>query len=77
MIGAENYPALRGPYGDRVKVLTIQHNHWGRIFFAIQECIFGIRPIQGKMRSTVWTVHFADLRFADPIFFLFADLKLT
>jgi hypothetical protein len=49
-------PALRGPYGDRVKVLTIQHNHWGRIFFSIQECIFGIRRIQDKMRSTVWTV---------------------
>ena len=44
------------PDGAKVKVLTIQHNHWGRIFFSIQECIFGIRRIQGKMRSTVWTV---------------------
>ena len=42
--------------GAKVKVLTIQHNHWGRIFFSIQECIFRIRPIRGKMRSTVWTV---------------------
>ncbi len=40
----------------RVKVLTIQHNHWGRFFFSIQECIFGIRRIRGKMRSTVCTV---------------------
>jgi hypothetical protein len=45
------------PDGAKVKVLTIQHNHWGRIFFSIQECIFGIRRIQGKMRSTVWTVY--------------------
>jgi hypothetical protein len=44
------------PDGAKVKVLTIQHNHWGRIFFFIQECIFRIRRIQGKMRSTVWTV---------------------
>jgi hypothetical protein len=44
------------PYGVRVKVLRMQHNHWSRIFFSIQECIFGIRPIRGKMRSAVWTV---------------------
>ncbi len=44
------------PYMARVNVLTVQHNHWGRIFFSIQECIFGIRPIRGKMRSAVWTV---------------------
>jgi len=50
------------PYDARVKVLTIQHNHWGRFFFSIQECIFGIRPIRGKMRSTVWTVHFPQLQ---------------
>jgi hypothetical protein len=50
-------PGSRVPYDARVKVLTIQHNHWGRFFFSIQECIFGIRRIQGKMRSTVWTVH--------------------
>jgi hypothetical protein len=46
------------PYGAKVKVLTIQHNHRGRIFFSIQECNCGIRPIRGKMRSTVWTVWF-------------------
>ena len=45
------------PYGVRVKVLRMQHNHWSRIFFSIQECIFGIRPIRGKMRSAVWTVY--------------------
>ena len=49
-------PWSRVPYDARVKVLTIQHNHWGRFFFSIQECIFGIRRIRGKMRSTVWTV---------------------
>ncbi len=49
-------PGSRVPYDARVKVLTIQHNHWGRFFFSIQECIFGIRRIRGKMRSTVWTV---------------------
>ncbi len=42
--------------GAKGKVLTMQHNHCGRIFFSIQECIFRIRRIQGKMRSTVWTV---------------------
>ena len=51
-------PGSRVPYDARVKVLTIQHNHWGRFFFSIQECIFGIRRIRGKMRSTVWTVYF-------------------
>jgi hypothetical protein len=49
-------PGSRVPYDARVKVLTIQHNHWGRFFFSIQECIFGVGRIQGKMRSTVWTV---------------------
>jgi hypothetical protein len=40
----------------RVKCLTIQHYHSGINFFSIQECNCGIRPIWGKMRSTVWTV---------------------
>ncbi len=34
----------------------IQHRELSRIFFSIQECNCGIRRIQGKMRSTVWTV---------------------
>jgi hypothetical protein len=52
----ENYAGSCVTCGARVKVLTIQHNHWSRIYFSIQECIFRIRRIQGKMRSTVWTV---------------------
>jgi hypothetical protein len=44
------------PCGARVKFLIIQHNHLGINFFSIQECNCGIRPIRGKMRSTVWTV---------------------
>jgi hypothetical protein len=41
----------------RVKCLSIQHYHSGINFFSIQECNCGIRPIRGKMRSTVWTVY--------------------
>jgi hypothetical protein len=44
------------PWGTRVKFLTVQHNHSGVNFCSIQKCNCGIRPIQGKMRSTVWTV---------------------
>jgi hypothetical protein len=33
-----------------------QHRDFSRILFPIQECIFHICWIQGKMRSTVWTV---------------------
>ncbi len=44
------------PCEARVKYLTIQHNRLGINFFSIQKCNCGIRPIWGKMRSTVWTV---------------------
>jgi hypothetical protein len=44
-------------YRVSVKVLTIQHNNWSRTLLPIQECIFGIHRIQGKLRSTVWTVY--------------------
>jgi hypothetical protein len=45
------------PCEARVKYLTIQHNRLGINFFSIQKFNCGIRPIRGKMRSTVWTVH--------------------
>ena len=45
------------PCEARVKYLTIQHNRLGINFFSIQKCNCGIRPIGGKMRSTVWTVY--------------------
>jgi hypothetical protein len=35
---------------------SIRSNNRGINLLSIQECIFGIRPIQGKMRSSVWTV---------------------
>jgi hypothetical protein len=45
------------PCEARVKYLTVQHNRLGINFFSIQKCNCGIRPIRGKMRSTVWTVY--------------------
>ncbi len=51
----------QGPVPTCLEELSInlppsQHKDLSRIFFSIQECICGIRPIQGKMRSTFWTV---------------------
>ncbi len=37
-----------------------QHRDLSRIFFSIQKCNCGIRPIQSKMRSTVWTVYWRE-----------------
>jgi hypothetical protein len=36
---------------------SIQRNCRSINLFSIQECIFGIRRIQAKLRSIVWTVH--------------------
>ncbi len=40
-----------------INLPPIQHRDLSRILFPIQKCIFRIRRIQGKMRSTVWTVY--------------------
>ncbi len=39
-----------------INLTPSQHKELSRIFFPIQECNCGIRSVQGKMRSTVWTV---------------------
>jgi hypothetical protein len=36
---------------------SIQRNSRSINLFSIQECIFGIHRIQGKLRSIVWTVY--------------------
>ncbi len=46
---------LRVKLGGRNNSI-IQSNHRSINLFSIQECIFGTRPIQGKLRSAVWTV---------------------
>ncbi len=52
----------QGPVPTCLEELSInlppsQHKELSRIFFSIQKCNCGIPPIQGKRRSTVWTVH--------------------
>jgi hypothetical protein len=46
---------LRVKLGGRNNPI-IQSNLRRINLFSIQECIFGIRRIQGKLRSAVWTV---------------------
>jgi hypothetical protein len=47
---------LRVKLGSRNNPI-IQSNRRSINLFSIQECIFGIRRIQGKLRSAVWTVY--------------------
>ncbi len=50
------YWKLRVKLGGRNNP-SIQSSSRSINLFSIQECIFGIRRIQGKLRSTVWTVY--------------------
>jgi hypothetical protein len=51
---------LRVKLGGRNNPI-IQSNHRSINLFSIQKCIFGIRRIQGKLRSAVWTVQLRRL----------------
>jgi hypothetical protein len=42
-----------------VDVQAYQRNDWRQSLHAILESIFGIRQLQRKLRSTVWTVHYS------------------
>ncbi len=50
---------LRVKLGSRNNPI-IQSNRRSINLFSIQECIFGIRRIQGNLRSAVWTVYIME-----------------